>query len=469
MDDLNQLYLQQMLEQLVILRTDRYGTTRDAMAAAVRDSGMPSGLEGLTAVVSRAAATIDASTAEIAAALSRNNHLTERLLDATLNPLATQADELRARGFAAFGNGWFGEAATDLRRAVQTDYRDARAFLVLGLAETTLGQAEQAAEAFERAARYGATTAPEVACGAALLGSRVLDDLGRPERALALLREVARQVPSCPEVLLTLARRSRDPAALRTALSIAPELALDAAATGTAHVDAVCLDLLRELEPRGRRVQAIHAAAREAMPTEPLPALPPPPPPHRDPVLRLATLGTWVHDAVPGLDGQLSSAAVALERRTTTNRSDSTAAAAEVDAQESRLRHARAEAVRPWRFGAIAATAAGGSYLGYLLFAATDGTDGGAATLGVLAALALCGVALVHLLRALGATPAAVRAVSRGPDAQTARSAAAQRHRTLDQVHETHLRQRAALDGLVRQAKTLAGPPARTRPFTAQA
>jgi hypothetical protein len=146
------------------------------------------------------------------------------------NPTETAAAEFYRRGSFALASGWFEEAVSDLRLAVDTYPYHPKSWFNLGIAMERQNLGDESAEAFLRCARYSATSAQNLAATAVLLAAAVHRRMGRPEEAAAALHKFLPDLDRCAEIHLALAIHHDQTDHLSRALELAPALAADAAA-----------------------------------------------------------------------------------------------------------------------------------------------------------------------------------------------------------------------------------------------
>lgn len=232
--ELEKRYLRDVAHHLHEAKWDRSGHQSNIIARGIRESGLLHEMSSTRESIGRLTAMADLSFDAIVGELTVNNRMMSGLLNAVQNPKATAAAELYNRGVEALRNGWGPEAIRDLEDSVApaNNPYHAGAHFALGCAYTGEGRNPEAASAFSKAAQYslGRTDYnPELACGAALLGSRAFLAARQPDGAKRLLREVHGRVPECPEVALAITRSSpnADAEVYRRALSTAPEFAAE--------------------------------------------------------------------------------------------------------------------------------------------------------------------------------------------------------------------------------------------------
>jgi tetratricopeptide (TPR) repeat protein len=177
-------------------------------------------------------------------------------------PLATEAAELQRRAVSAAGRGLWTEAINDYDRSIAINWDQPTAHLGRGLA--ILGKAggsreavasyAEAAESFEKAARYAISSAPSLSVQGVQHAVVVNDHLGRQGKATEVLRWATQALPGSPEIAFSAALRFRSADLLQRAVRLDPTLAADLAWQSLPFAAAVVAALLTEQKA------AIHTA-----------------------------------------------------------------------------------------------------------------------------------------------------------------------------------------------------------------
>jgi tetratricopeptide (TPR) repeat protein len=183
--------------------------------------------EDVAAEISRMAAIADWALPAIAEHLAMSAERLGGIEQMLANPTETAAAEYYRRGSYALASGWLEEAETDLAEAVRLYPYNPRIWFNLGVARQRVDSFE-AAEAFTRSARYAATSDTGLAARAVLLGSGVFRAHNRVEDSERLLREYSVKLDRCAELHLALGVHHDDLEHLVLAMTIAPDLAVDA-------------------------------------------------------------------------------------------------------------------------------------------------------------------------------------------------------------------------------------------------
>ena len=243
-------YLEKIASELERARVDPYGEHAANVAKSIEASGLAAQVGSMGQSISRVAAMAEWALPAIAREIAKNSTLLEELIGVTASPRSTAARESSQMGLNALRNGWSKEAIEEFSKALEDNRYDAGTHLALGCAHIAVGDYDAASDSFTAAVRYGLPTSRPVACGAALLGAQTLIRNQDRQGAIQLLDVVRTKITNCPEVDLAFARLTDDISALRRALRIAPELAIDAAAAGISGTQDVCIELLMGVEKR---------------------------------------------------------------------------------------------------------------------------------------------------------------------------------------------------------------------------
>jgi tetratricopeptide (TPR) repeat protein len=229
-------------------RLDKWGEQARRVADGIRQSGL---IEQVDSSMMSLAAVVGVSSSVIASQISQSNVFLDEIASSVKNPLATAAAERF--------HSWWEDAISEFTFSV--DPINGNPYFAL--AHAFLGQAylgskdpERALASLEKAIHYSTPDEPQLTTGCALLGSKILEELQRTDEAAALVTSVAQAQTNCPETTLVAARLSKDRAAVKHALWLAPELALAAVATETPGAVEAAEDLA--LESDG----PVHDAAR---------------------------------------------------------------------------------------------------------------------------------------------------------------------------------------------------------------
>lgn len=247
--------------------------------------------------VMRSATMLSSDISALSAAVARQTLVLSALEDAIRNPRATQARELYERGLKSLRAGWGQEAVRDLQESVgatQNPY-DVSAQFVLGLALAVESQPAASGDAFSLAFRYSSDDPGlnSLAAGAGLLGCRAYLDAGDETSAKSLVAAALERIPDCAELWFMRASLHRDSVALERALSLAPELSLDAVALDLPEAREVS----EQIAERGP-IASMHDINELCRRTD-LPAMDLPP---REDVAASSTVyPTWAGMVVPGL------------------------------------------------------------------------------------------------------------------------------------------------------------------------
>lgn len=105
-------------------------------------------------------AQIDASLADITGVLVQQNALIQK----SLTPLATEAQELIERGMEAFGNEWYKDAAKDFEAALSKNPYSAIAYYFLGKCYHHEGRSLDASQTYQKCIFYARKSAPIFNC-----------------------------------------------------------------------------------------------------------------------------------------------------------------------------------------------------------------------------------------------------------------------------------------------------------------
>ncbi|MDQ7909429.1 hypothetical protein RB614_33390 [Phytohabitans sp. ZYX-F-186] len=158
------------------------------------------------------------------------------ILNVLRSPRATEAAELQRRAVSAAGRGLWREAIGDFDKSIAINWDQPTAHLGRGLAilgmsggRGSAGSHAEAAESFEKAARYAVPAEPGLAVQAVQHAVVVNDHLGRRAKSDELLRWATEALPGSPEIAFSAALRFRSADLLRRAVRLDPTLAADAA------------------------------------------------------------------------------------------------------------------------------------------------------------------------------------------------------------------------------------------------
>lgn len=247
------LYSRELADAAIRLELDVHELEKTARRGF---GNVSDGLGEVAWQLSHLGTTISADLQVIAEALrSTTSHLAQ-LVDLLAHPSTARSNELRARGLHALANNWREDAVRDLSAAVAENPYDFLSYFGLGQLALSENDATNGAQFFALAAKYAGPTAPAVAAGAALIGATAFDARSESAAAVRLLRETASMVPTCAEVLLGLAIRTREQVALERALSLDPFLIVDAEAAELEHLVPVSEKLsTTQLELRARTLE----------------------------------------------------------------------------------------------------------------------------------------------------------------------------------------------------------------------
>jgi tetratricopeptide (TPR) repeat protein len=195
-----------------------------------------SAAEAMALQLSRMAAVADWTLPEIAEHLALTADRLGGIEQMLASPTETAATEYYRRGSSALASGWLEEAESDLSEAVRLYPYNSNAWFNLGVVRQRSDSAESA-DAFVRSARYAATTDPGLAARAVLVGSSIFRTRDRTGDSERFLREYAQKLQSCAEVELSLGVHHDDPDHLAIALTLAPQLAVDARLSGASRIE----------------------------------------------------------------------------------------------------------------------------------------------------------------------------------------------------------------------------------------
>ncbi|MGQ0575342.1 MAG: tetratricopeptide repeat protein [Pseudonocardia sp.] len=254
--------LKEVVTRLDHLQRDPFGDQAARITRSIEASSLPDGIRGVGSTVARLVQVCDWALPMIAAELAQNSRLLSELIEVTSNPRLVAARESARHGVRAMENEWFAEAIGEFDRALAKYRYDPVVHFYLGVCRANLGDDHAALQAFELAVKYGfdkenQPAGGQVACGAAIVAAEAYCLAGDPAAAVRILDKVREKITDCPEVEHSYAHVTGDAAALRSALRIAPELALDARRRGTPHVEEVSVELLPVVQERLARGQQL--------------------------------------------------------------------------------------------------------------------------------------------------------------------------------------------------------------------
>lgn len=211
-----------LLEDVSETATAQLAATKVATAEARASA------EQVTRGIAALAAVNATGFANICSALAVQTTHLEDIASLLANPLSTAAQERYRRGLHALNHGWNDDAATEFSAAVESDPFAATAHFGLALALGRLADHSEALARFRAALKYCGVdpSLQPLSAQAALLAAQAADTLGDHDEAVRVLHEGIVKVPECAELHLALASRTGDEDALRTSLSIAPDLAI---------------------------------------------------------------------------------------------------------------------------------------------------------------------------------------------------------------------------------------------------
>ena len=218
--------------------------------------------ESIAIQVSRIAATADWALPAIAEHLAATAERLGGIEQMLANPTETAAAEFYRRGSYALACGWLEEAEQDLSEAVRLYPYNPRSWFNLGVGRQR-AESIEAAAAFTRCARYATPTDPRLAARAVLLGSYMYRAHGRPEESQKLLREYAAKHERCAELHLALGVHHGDVDHLVSALTIAPDLALDARVSQCQQLDEAAAAVCRSQQGPVEKLRAIETLASD--------------------------------------------------------------------------------------------------------------------------------------------------------------------------------------------------------------
>jgi tetratricopeptide (TPR) repeat protein len=237
-------YHRSVASELKHARWDCYVESSRQSIRDVREAELLGQITSVEQSVSRAAAMAEWAFPAVVSLIVQNNALLSQLVELTANPRSVAATESVHMGLHALRNGWHSDSIAEFERAISDNRYDSATHFALGCAYAAMQDFANAGSSFTRAVRYGLADSKEIACGAALFGAQSLRRAGDTVGADSLLLSVVERVPDCPEVALAYARSSNDKEVLHSALTFAPELALDAAAAEIDGVEEVCRNIL---------------------------------------------------------------------------------------------------------------------------------------------------------------------------------------------------------------------------------
>lgn len=195
------------------------GIDQSVLADVIRGNGADT-----AAAMAGLAGALGVATAEICTELQASNRFLATIENAAVNPLETAAQELYRRGVHALERGWHPEAIDALHAAVEKSPLSPEIWINLALAEVAEGRADSARSSLDRAYRYSVRDNPGLAAGIGLTRAGLERDQGDEAAELEALTASARDLPTCAELHLALARVTRSPEAVATAVRLAPEL-----------------------------------------------------------------------------------------------------------------------------------------------------------------------------------------------------------------------------------------------------
>jgi tetratricopeptide (TPR) repeat protein len=197
----------------------------------------------------------------ICRALSDTNQLLAGIEQMLANPLSTAAAERYRRGVHALSQEWFEPALKELDASIEQDPFQSLSHFARGLALGALGRNPESFAAFKDAIRFTGKDPAllPVLAGASILAAQAGEPIGKAMEAAAILDSAITRVPNCPELILARARSSGERRDIRSALLMAPELAIIAVAGNIPNARQVAEDVATDSTGP---IVAMRAAAR---------------------------------------------------------------------------------------------------------------------------------------------------------------------------------------------------------------
>lgn len=269
-------------------------------------SEIASATQDIAVEVSRMAAVADVALPAIVEHLALAAERLGGVEQMLARPEETAAAEFYRNGTYALANGWWEEAVTDLSEAVRLYRYNPRTWFNLGIAQHRHDAAVAAAEAFGRCARYGVSVEPALTARAVLLAAVLHRAAGRIDASGDILRNYADKIDSCAELHLALGVHHHDHDHLVEALSLAPDLVVDARIGKASRLEEAAAAVCQMVDGpvhRLRTIERLTAHVAERARAAGLENVQPPPSPLNLPPDGVDAL-LLAHDALPkAMDG----------------------------------------------------------------------------------------------------------------------------------------------------------------------
>lgn len=239
------------------------------IAAATHD--IASASRDIAVQVSRMAAVADWALSAIVEHLALVAEHLGGVEEMLANPRETAAAEYYRNGTYALASGWWEDAVNDLSKAVTLYRYNPRTWFNLGVAQHRHDSADDAAEAFGRCALYGVPVDSALAARAVLISACLHRTARRPDKSTQILQTYAEKIDNCAEIHLALGVHHNQHDHLVEALTLAPDLVVDArigkapsleaAATVVCQLSTGPVHRLRTVE---QLIDSVAGGAREA-------------------------------------------------------------------------------------------------------------------------------------------------------------------------------------------------------------